>query len=173
MRARSSTRSVISSASLAMSRPRSVAEGLPHSPASASSAASTAASMSAPFPRAIPPISTPRDGSSIGRRSPDSGSTQRPPMKHLSESNQVNLAIAGVRCSIMSQTHLPRVDGLCAAPHLFGNFDQTRQLDPLIIFAEVVAVPGRRASAFVAELVWLLLHVFRRLPDAALDLVLR
>src|ERR1700685_2340979 len=46
--------------------------------------------MSAAVPRAISPISIPRDGSSTGRLRPDRGATQRPSMKHLSASNQVS-----------------------------------------------------------------------------------
>src|ERR1700722_17553462 len=161
----------MSSASLAMSRPRSVAVSLPQSPTSARSAASTAASISALSPRAISPISTPRDGSSIGRRRPDCGSTQRPSMKHLSESNQVGFALVRTRSSIFLNP-FALVDGLCPAPHLFGNFDEPRQLDPLIGFAEVVAVRRRRKPALMAQCALLERHVFRGLLNAALDVVL-
>src|SRR4029077_12650529 len=125
----------MSSASLAMSRPRSVAVSLPQSPASARSAASTAASMSAASPRAISPISTPRDGSSMGRRWRDRGSTPRPSQKHLSGGNQVDFALVRTRSSISSQPiYLVWTDGLYLAPDLFGDLDQARQLDPLIDF---------------------------------------
>src|SRR5271165_292689 len=161
IRARYSMRPRTRSASLMSRRPRSAAVSRPHSPSSARSEESTAASISAPCPRAIAPISIPREGSSTGRNAPDRAATQRPSMRHLSVSNQASFDVIILRAA------------LDPTPDFLDDFDEARELDPLVGLGEVVAVRGRGEAALVAQRALVERDILGRLHDAALDLVLR
>src|SRR5262245_58998286 len=56
-------------------------------------------------------------------------------------------------------------------PHLFGDFDHFAHLGPLLLFGEDVALLGRGEAALRAERELFQRRVFRRLVDAALDVI--